>query len=290
MMFLDIILSRKSYEDTIAIVMCILFYRSLLKMDNIFSACYNGDIKYVKKFVNSNRNDINKKNHNGNTLLHIACKCDIITCGSNLSCNHFDIAKLLIDNGANVNEVNDSHYTVLHEACCHWNNNIVKLLLNNGANMYAIGGNDKTCLHSAILSCNKKMVKILLEHDANVVKYQNLSNTLLSCALHSACDSDYSQSDIIETLLGYNADVNEKNSDGDTPLHVASMTFHKLARALLKSKADVNAKNNNGDTPLHIAYEHRNYTMVELLIEHGADINATNNNNLTPIMLKKEYR
>lgn len=47
------------------------------------------------------------------------------------------------------------------------------------------------------------------------------------------------------------ADVNAKNSDGNTALHLAAANdFHKIAELLLRAKASPNEKNNDKKTPL----------------------------------------
>jgi hypothetical protein len=52
----------------------------------------------------------------------------------------------------------------------------------------------------------------------------------------------------------------------------------------LKHTPNMNIKNANGDTPLHIlcSAEHTPYEKVKLMIDHGANPNATNNNGRTP--------
>jgi len=90
--------------------------------------------------------------------------------------------------------------------------------------------------------------------------------------------------DVAELLLASKADVNAKDSNGDTPLLYAAGEEHKdVAELLLANKADVNARNSNGWTPLHEAAMDGQKDMVELLLAHGADINARNNRGETAL-------
>ncbi|WP_223262043.1 ankyrin repeat domain-containing protein [Cardinium endosymbiont of Dermatophagoides farinae] len=53
---------------------------------------------------------------------------------------------------------------------------------------------------------------------------------------------------VIEILLANGADINKKDSDGRTALHVTGWV--KTAEFLLNKDADINAKDNNGCTVL----------------------------------------
>ena len=58
--------------------------------------------------------------------------------------------------------------------------------------------------------------------------------------------------DVAELLLANKAEVNAKDNNGVTPLHLAAFNGHKdVAELLLANKAEVNAKDNDGETPLH---------------------------------------
>jgi len=62
-----------------------------------------------------------------------------------------------------------------------------------------------------------------------------------------------------------------KTLDGITPLHVAVVkSHHQIAIRLIAAGANVNAKDNDNETPLHVATMISNKSMVELLKKHGA--------------------
>ena len=53
-------------------------------------------------------------------------------------------------------------------------------------------------------------------------------------------------------------------------------------QALLRRRANVNARNPQGWTPLHIAVAGGDITLVDLLLRHGADVNAASYVGATP--------
>lgn len=112
----------------------------------------------------------------------------------------------------------------------------------------------------------------------------------------------------IKELMESGADFNEKDQDGDTPLHVLAQNCTVLscvyfAELLVEAGAKVSASNNRGNTPLHQIYltqENKNPAydidrvfalvhFIDVLIKAGADINAKNNNKETPLLLFLKY-
>ena len=89
---------------------------------------------------------------------------------------------------------------------------------------------------------------------------------------------------IIE-LLKKGVDVNQKDIQGNTPLHYACyLRFYstteikineKIIKFLIESGADINAKNDFGETPLmHCELTHK----VKILLKLGADFFIRDNN------------
>ena len=50
----------------------------------------------------------------------------------------------------------------------------------------------------------------------------------------------------------------------------------KCFKFLIESNADVNAKNPDGETPLHVAVKKGVLKLVEFFVAYGADVNAEN--------------
>ncbi|KAN0141689.1 Ankyrin repeat-containing domain protein [Lactarius tabidus] len=81
-------------------------------------------------------------------------------------------------------------------------------------------------------------------------------------------------------MLDHNAGVHVCGAGGDSLLHCAAIAGRlEVARLLLKLDIEVNSRNNEGSTPLHLAsagYEVGNPDIVRLLLDHGADAQARN--------------
>ena len=97
---------------------------------------------------------------------------------------------------------------------------------------------------------------------------------------------------VAQLLLERGADMNARDDDFETPLHLASYHLRlKLVRLLLDHGANVNAENNWGRTPLHRVLEDEHYSdeggfgVVQLLVEMGADANARDKEHQSPLHL-----
>lgn len=65
---------------------------------------------------------------------------------------------------------------------------------------------------------------------------------------------------------------------GDRPLHCAAASVYpkrkQVMEMLIRKGARVNEKNKDGQTPLHVATEHSHLDAMDLLLRHGAKVNA----------------
>ena len=92
--------------------------------------------------------------------------------------------------------------------------------------------------------------------------------------------------DTLQTLVNKN-NISSRDSAGNTPLHLAIKlnAGMEYIRYLLDCGADIDARNSDGDSVLYLAVENNAKTIGEILISRGANVYATNTSNFSPLRL-----
>ena len=196
--------------------------------------------------------------------------------------DHYNIAKMLLDNGADVH-IKQIHtrYTALHCAVAEdASTRIVELLLDKGASIGARTRRMDTPLHLAAIRSRTETIELLIARKAEIDSQNSWNgNTPLHMAAKTA-----SRSEALECLLNHGANTDAKNSKGKTALHLAAQGMDAASvEVLLKHGASVNVKSNRGGYPLHAAAKRANMTMMRLLLAHRADANAVNSKGQTAL-------
>jgi len=92
------------------------------------------------------------------------------------------------------------------------------------------------------------------------------------------------QQRVVTFLLDHGADVNQYDSAGQCPLHLAAgFGDRAMVELLIERKANVNAINRQKETALLIATTYGFKSIVELLIDNGSDISAVDKNGRTAL-------
>jgi ankyrin repeat protein len=196
------------------------------------------------------------------------------------------IARLLTAKGADVNlrtfhgGLTPLHYVSNPMLSRENSVEMIEMLLGAGAKIDALGADGGqlpgwTPLHIAVYHKLPHIVQLLLEKgaDPNVPLTAQAGNerTALNMAVGSGA------TEIVELLLKHKADVNARDTSGNTPLlRAMSEANLPIAEVLLAHKADVTAIDSEGNTVLARAVHADNRAMARLLLSKGANANDTN--------------
>lgn len=210
--------------------------------------------------------------HHGDTAFHRAITLS-------------DIAHYFIEHSNNMNPINFSGETPLHQAAICGHPQTVRKLLQYNANPHAINDAHETPLHHAIRSAtllgNRNAITSIIDllfYGADV----NAQAALGKTALHDACQFGGNRK-IVSLLLLFGADVN-LSMMGSTPLHLAAATGRThIVKDLLDHAAPINALNFHGNSALHLAATNNHLDTVELLFQRGANIQLANHSGNTAL-------
>jgi ankyrin repeat protein len=203
--------------------------------------------------------------------------------------DHFEVAELLIEHGANIDVRDTTGKTILLKALSQPQHNIVdivKFLLKHGTDVNARDKTLRSSLHFlAEYGGDLEVAQMLVDHGADVDFRDNKGKA----PFHTLSKSRIDKGDLLNhalLLLKHGAEVNSRDKDNQTSMHLAiGRDRFKLAQLLLEHGADANAENNNDKTPLHILSEHQINDEPDgdiLNDEHGLHINEQNEHYMTP--------
>lgn len=179
---------------------------------------------------------------------------------------HEQVARLLLENGANPNAKGDFlHGHALSAASSNGHEKMVKLLLEKGANVNAKGGFFGTALSVASYFGHEKVVQLLLEKGAMVNAQGGFYRYPLTAA--SYCGHEK----VVQILLENGASINAQGAGPRScALEAASCQGQeKTVRLLVEKGADVNIQRG---VALREAFKQKKEMMMRFLLEYKADV------------------
>ena len=159
---------------------------------------------------------------------------------------------------------------------------VVYALIQDGCGVSILSREEQeVLLHHACREGDVFVVHALIQDGCRV---SILSREAQEELLHHACrESDVF---VVDALLGSGCNINCVDSDGLTPLMVATKEDNEeLVKKLILAGANLGMRTASGNTALHHAATHNNIQCGILLVEGGASVRTKNKLSQTPLQL-----
>ena len=142
----------------------------------------------------------------------------------------------------------------------------------NGYNYFYCNNNCGIfCVESDVIDISDQKDEQFINDLANEIFFEQ--NYLKDLNIYEAClNGCYN---IVHKILNNSSlCINDKNNDGNSPIHLATqMGFKDIVSLLLKFKCDVNILNSDGLTPLYVATQKGFNDIIQILIQNNANPN-----------------
>lgn len=283
----------------------------------LFIAVEKGHVEVVKRLLRVTGIIVDQRKSSGNsvTSFYIACEK-----------GYFNIARLLAEAGADVNQSSSDGTTPLFIAAAQGHDRVVSRLAVE-ANVNAVRSDGSTALSIAVEGNKLKVVQLLSVHpDVDINKARKNGVTPLFIAVEKnlvsmvdwfvttllrerhirvdlnalKLDSGYTplfvailnkNPGMMNILIHGGANVNQVAKNGATPLFVAAEKGFVEGVTLLLAVPGIELDRalSDGTTPLHIASQKGHVSVVELLIKARAQANKTKKTGATPLYEAVEH-
>ena len=270
----------------VSFLLCLFFYIpfSLANFDALIDTIKKRDLPGAKALIEEGLIDINSKDSNGKTVLHLV---------SSFFIDGVSFARYFVkEHGIDIDSKDSEGKTALHWATYMGNKNLAKYLVGLGADIHLKDSKGRTVLHFAVFSGEIDLVKYFVKLGADVKARTKNGNTVL----HWAAASRFSlwKQDILRYLVinGAKQEINLQNNYGITVLHMLASNprdFRSLSYLVEAQGANIHLKDVDGNTILHEASSSNwNLPTIKVLVRANIDINAKNKYGATALHFASE--
>ena len=238
----------------------------------LFNAIKKKDLEQAKKLVAANKSIVNNPIQFGLPLFWTA----------KYKAN--EIAKLLLENGADVNANSPSGIPVLYEILQRrGSEDVVLQILDKKPDLTACSRQGQNVLTLALSSsASVKTIERLLEMGVDPAKKNGSGQSAVMVAIQNR------RADVFD-LLFTNVDLKAVDIKGNSLLmNACQFGAQSIALRLIKrtvaEKIDIDARNKAQQTALHIASRYGQTTVMEKLLDAGASVDSVDGSNNTPLV------
>ena len=208
---------------------------------------------------NNTPEEINAKNHQGETPLITAVKQRAIT-----------VIRQLLEWRADMNIQNPQGDTALHWAIREEDLTIIEMLTSAGANSTIQNRKGESCIHLAAALASPRILMMLIQSSAlakcniDTPNADGNSPLLIAVNLQKIKTAGWLAKTAANRLI-----IDE---DGNMPLHRATILGNSLLAQAVIHQLALSHRNNNGDTPIMIATRSGNGEVFEVILLSTAQV------------------
>jgi ankyrin repeat protein len=181
-----------------------------------------------------------------------------------------EVAKMLIDAGANLNIIGEKQQTALALAIMNGHQPLAELLVDHNADLKALEDSDSQPLMIAATKGHAAMCRWLIEKCGCNVNTRTTDDEGYTAIIQAA---GYSNPETIDVLASLGADIEATIHDGRRATHFAAFKGKlDCMRKLVELGADIHALDSAEWSPLHFAARYHHPDIVRELLQHGAKV------------------
>lgn len=147
-------------------------------------------------------------------------------------------------------------------------------LLDLGALPSSVDDCGSTAPHIAAFEGHADLVRLLIAPGANA----SVEDAWGQTPMHNAAQTRHGLTSlensiaIVDSLIASGADINARDENMASPLHLSvEHSSQEMVEALISKAAEVDAQDRRGRTPLHVAAEYLKCDIYDVLVREGAN-------------------